>query len=140
MAILKLNNRYYKILWIKSTGTFKEQTRTPLKQTIEKILITSKNNIQAILADFSPCRYENAKTRNIFFKKTPKAVYSWSNQSWNPIANFRKLSYYAIVPGIAMMSKKLKVAQKKQSETPLHRKHKNNEFLQLITRYWKNYG
>ena len=37
IAILKLINRHYKILRQKSTSFFKQQTRIPLKQNIEKI-------------------------------------------------------------------------------------------------------
>ena len=36
IAFLKLIDRYYKILWRKSTSIFKEQTRKPLKLNIDK--------------------------------------------------------------------------------------------------------
>ena len=36
-AFPKLINRYHKLLWLKSTSRFKEQTRIPLKLKIEKI-------------------------------------------------------------------------------------------------------
>ena len=36
IAFLKLINRYYKIIWLKSTSIFEEQTRIPLKLNIEK--------------------------------------------------------------------------------------------------------
>ena len=42
MAFLKLINRYFKILWLKSTSIFKEQTRIPLKLNIEKFDVFKK--------------------------------------------------------------------------------------------------
>ena len=52
-----------------------------------KDLISSKKSkIGAILVDFSPSRYERDERRQTP-TKTPKAVRSWSNQFWNPIAN-----------------------------------------------------
>ena len=42
IAFLKLINRYYKIVWLKSTSNFKEQTRIPLKLTIKKLWCRQK--------------------------------------------------------------------------------------------------
>ena len=36
IAFLQLVDRYYKIVWLRSTSIFKEQTRVPLKLKIEK--------------------------------------------------------------------------------------------------------
>ena len=43
IPMLKLINRDYKMLWLKSTGTFKERTQIPLKLTIEKIWCRQKS-------------------------------------------------------------------------------------------------
>ena len=45
-------NRYYKILWLKSTGTFKEQTGLPLKLTIKKTSSCRKRNTVEQLLQF----------------------------------------------------------------------------------------
>ena len=69
--MLKLINRYYKIIWLKSTSIFKEQTRIPLELNIEKNLMSSKkNNNWAIPADFSPYRYEVDEGSHFPTKKT----------------------------------------------------------------------
>ena len=61
----KAFSRFWRILWPKSRGTFKEQTRIPVKLTIEKYWCRQKNHTWAFLEDFSPCRYEVDETRYI---------------------------------------------------------------------------
>ena len=59
------------MLWLKSTVTFKEQTRTPLKLTIKKIWCRQKRNtFCTIPADFNTRRYEVDKTRHISTKNS----------------------------------------------------------------------
>ena len=61
--MLKPINREYKNRWLKSIGAFEEQTRKPLKLTIEKIRCCQKNFF-ANLEDFNPNRFEVDKTRH----------------------------------------------------------------------------
>ena len=52
-ALLKLINRYYKIFWLKITGTFKKQTRIPLKLNIEKNWCRQKKPLS------NSCRFQS---------------------------------------------------------------------------------
>ena len=85
--MLKLFIRYYKILWLKSTSIFEEQTRIPLKPNIEKIGCRQKRmKTEQFLQILVHTDMKSTK-KVIFQQKTPKSIHSWSNRFWNPIAN-----------------------------------------------------
>ena len=63
--MLMLINRYWKILWLRSTGTFKDQTGIPLKLFIEKLISLEEKSNRANLADLSPRRYDEDETKHI---------------------------------------------------------------------------
>ena len=85
--MLKLINRYYKILWLKSTSIFKEQTRGLLKLNIEKNSCRQKRITIEQFLQISVHTDMKSTKEAIFQRKTPKSIHSWSNQFWNPIAN-----------------------------------------------------
>ena len=86
-ALLKLINRYYKNLGLKSTSIFKEQTRIPLKLNIEKIWCRQKRITIEHILQISVHTDMKSTKESIFKQKTPKSIHSWSNHFWNPIAN-----------------------------------------------------
>ena len=84
--MLKHINRYYKILWLKSTSIFKEQTRIPLKLTIEKFWRRQKGNKFEQFLQISVHTYQNSTKKATLQWKTSKSIYLLSNRFWNPIA------------------------------------------------------
>ena len=70
-ALLKLINRYYKILWLKSTSIFKEQARIPLKLNIEKTSCRQKRiTIEQLLQDSVHTNMKSTKGAIFQQKKT----------------------------------------------------------------------
>ena len=83
----KAYHRYYKIIWLKSTSIFKEQTRRPLKLNIEKIRCGQKRTkIEQFLQISVHTDMKSTKEANPQ-QKTPISIHSWPNHFWNPIAN-----------------------------------------------------
>ena len=72
---------------LKSTSIFKEQTRIPLKLTIEEIWCNQKGNKFEQFLQISVHKDEKSTKKAIFHWKTSKSIHLWSNQFWNPIAN-----------------------------------------------------
>ena len=85
--MLKLTKRYYKILLLKCTTIFKEQTRLPLKPTIEKNWQRQKRNkFEQLLQILVHVDMKSTK-KDQFQQKALKSNRFWSSQFWNPIAN-----------------------------------------------------
>ena len=87
IAFLKLINRYYKIIWQKSTSIFEEQTRIPIKLTIQKNECRQKRTTIEHFLQISFHTEMKSTREAISQQKTPKSIHSWSNHFWNPIAN-----------------------------------------------------
>ena len=65
-------------LWLKITGTFKQQTRTPLK--LPKILDVVKKEIKIEqILQISVHTDMKSTKKTIFQQKNPKSFHSWSN-------------------------------------------------------------
>ena len=87
IAFLKLINRYCKLLCLKSTSIFKEQTEIPLELNFEKIWGGQKGiTIEQIVQTSVHVDMKSTKEA-IFQQKTPKSIHSWSNHFLNAIAN-----------------------------------------------------
>ena len=87
IAFLNLINRCYKIIWLKSTSIFEEQTRIPLKLNIEKNWCRQKRTTIEQFLQTSVHTDMKSTRKAISQQKTPKSIHSWSNHFWNPIAN-----------------------------------------------------
>ena len=70
--MLKLINRYYKILELKSLSKYKKQARIPLKLTIEKIWCRRKRKSTDHFKQISVHADMKSMKRGIFQQKTPK--------------------------------------------------------------------
>ena len=86
IALLKPIDQYYKILRLKSTNRFKEQTRIPFKLVIEKTKSSKEKQVRGTSANFNPYGYKVNK-KATFQQKTPKSMHLWSNDFWYPIAS-----------------------------------------------------
>ena len=75
IAFLKLIIRYYKILWLKSTSIFKEQTRIPLQLNNEKIWCRQKRSTIEHFLQISLHTDMKSTKEAIFQKKTPKSIH-----------------------------------------------------------------
>ena len=84
--MVKIINRYYKIVWLKSTGRFREHKKIPSNKLSELIDVVKRKRILANVANFSLRWLYNDETRHIP-TKSRKSINSWSNRIWNPIAN-----------------------------------------------------
>ena len=82
----KIINRYYKMLWLKSTCRVKERSRIPSNASSKTLDVVKKKRILANVANFSLRWFYNDETRHIP-TKSRKTISSWSNRIWNPIAN-----------------------------------------------------
>ena len=87
LAVLKLINRYYKIIWLKSTSTFEEQTRIPFKLNIEKNCCRQKRTTIEQFLQISVHTDMKSTKEASSQQRTPKSIHSWSNLFWNPNAN-----------------------------------------------------
>ena len=83
--MIKLINRYKKVLRLKTTGT-EEQLRIPLKLIIEKIWCRQKENKFEHFFQISVDADMKSTKRDVFQQKTTKMFQSWSNHFWKPIA------------------------------------------------------
>ena len=72
IAFLKLINRYYKFIWLKSTSIFKEQIRIPLKLKIEKNWCRQKRITTEQLLQISVHTDIKSTKEVIFQQKNPK--------------------------------------------------------------------
>ena len=62
-SLIKLINRYYKNLWLKSTDTRKNRQRYHSNEIFENLMSWKENHITAFPANFSPCWYGFNETR-----------------------------------------------------------------------------
>ena len=86
--MLKLINRYYKIFWLKITGTFKEETRIPLKLTIEKIWCRQKRKTFEQFLQTSVHADMKSTKRGIFQQNTPTPNFGGQPKKWQqPVPN-----------------------------------------------------
>ena len=72
LSIIKLINRYYKILRQKSTSIFEEQTRIPLKLNIEKIWCRQKRKTIEQFLQISVHTDMKSTEEAFFEQKNPK--------------------------------------------------------------------
>ena len=56
---------------------------------LQKLIIkkTSYRWKETQMTDFSPCRFDDIE-QGLLQQKHSTSIHSWSNQFWNPIANF----------------------------------------------------
>ena len=86
IAWLELIERFYKNLWPESSNIIKEQTRIPLKLTIEKNWCRQKRIILEQFMQISVHAYMKSTNQGICQQETLKRTPSWSNQFGIPIA------------------------------------------------------
>ena len=84
---MELINRHKKIVGLKSTGTFEEQTRIPRKLNVEETSCRQKRITFEHFLQISIPAELKTKKRSIFQRNTANSYRSWSNQFWNPLAN-----------------------------------------------------
>ena len=98
-CMVKIINRYYKIVWLKSKGRFREHQRIPSNKLSELIDVVKRKRILAFVANFSLRWLYNDETRHIP-TKSRKSINSSSNRICNPIANVSVKVQYANISNL----------------------------------------
>ena len=137
-CMVKIINRYYKIVWLKSKGRFREHKRIHSNKLSELIDVVTRKRTLAIVANFSLRWLYNDETRHIP-TKSRKSIDSGSDQIWNPSANVSVKVQHERISNLKP-DLQMKKIQSEQPCTNIHQlKEGKKKCIQILSFVWKKF-